>query len=235
VIESSDRNENAILAALPARERNAAHRASELHALVLGDIILRANTYSSHAFFPTAGVLSLVRTMQGAGTVEVAIVGSEGVVGVEIFTGGARSLDDVVVQAPGEAWCMPAGYLLSRFQNHAALQSELLRFTGALFAQISQTSACNRLHDTEARLARWLLMMHDRLSSPEIRVTQQFLAQMLGARTATINEGVQKLEAAGAIVHRRQEISICDRGALERSACECYAAVQHAYAWATDR
>ncbi|HYK05143.1 MAG TPA: helix-turn-helix domain-containing protein [Thermoanaerobaculia bacterium] len=93
---------------------------------------------------------------------------------------------------------MDAEHLLARFQRNAEVQRQLLRFTNAFITQVSQTAACNRAHDMEARFARWLLMMQDRVAAPQIRMTQQFLAHMLGARTASVNEAVQKLEAAGA-------------------------------------
>ena len=227
---ASVRSDNAILAALPVRERNAAHHASTRFPLVLGETLFLARSRPAHAFFPISGAISLVRRLEMAVTVEVAIIGNEGVAGVEIFTGGVARLDDAVVQGAGEAWRMPASYLRERFLRNEAMRNALLRFTGAFLTQISQTAACNRVHDMASRLARWLLLMHDRASTPEIRVTQQFLAQMLGARTASVNEAVQKLEAAGVIGHRRNEISVRDRKGLEQLSCECYAVVERTYA-----
>jgi len=221
--------DNAILAALPLRERDAAHRASTLFILDLGETLQRAHARSRHAFFPISGAISLVRHLRVGVTVEVAIVGSEGVVGVDIFMGASTQLNDAIVQGAGLAWRMPAAYLHERFRHHRALQAELLRFTDAFITQISQTAACNRVHDMEARLARWLLMMEDRVATTQIRVTQQFLAQMLGARTASVNEAVQRLEAAGVIGHRRREISVLDRKGLERLSCECYEIVRRVY------
>lgn len=221
--------DNALLAALPVRERNQAHRSSQLFALEFGATILRANTRSTHAFFPIRGAISLVRNMSGGPTVEVGVVGNEGMVGVDIFMGATSQLNDGIVQGEGSAWRMTAEHLLECFQRKREMQRQLLRFTNAFITQISQTAACNRAHDMEPRLARWLLMMQDRVAAPQVRLTQQFLAQMLGARTATVNEAVQKLEAAGVIGHRRQEITILDRKGLERMACECYAIVRRVY------
>jgi CRP-like cAMP-binding protein len=143
--------------------------------------------------------------------------------------GAATQLNDGIVQGAGSAWRMSAEHLLVRFQRNRELQRQLLRFTDAFITQVSQTAACNRAHDMEPRLARWLLMMQDRVAAPQIHLTQQFLARMLGARTASVNEAVQKLEAAGLIGHRRQEISILDREGLERAACECYGIVRRVY------
>ena len=223
------REDNALLAALPVRERNAAHRASQLFPLEFGATIVEAHTRSKHAWFPIQGALSLIRTLSSGPSIEVGIVGNEGMVGVDIFMGAPAQLNDAVVQGAGSAWRMPAEHLLARFQRNDEMRRQLLRFTDAFITQVSQTAACNRAHDMEARLARWLLMMQDRVATAQIRMTQQFLAHMLGARTASVNEAVQKLEAAGVIGHRRQEISILDREGLERMACECYAIVRRVY------
>lgn len=223
------REDNALLAALPTRERNDAHRASQLFPLEFGAKILGANTRSEHAYFPIRGAVSLIRTLNSGPTVEVGIVGSEGMLGVDIFMGAPPQLNDAIVQGEGSAWRMSADHLLARFQRNGEMQRQLLRFTNAFITQVSQTAACNRAHDMEARLARWLLMMQDRVAAPQIRMTQQFLAHMLGARTASVNEAVQKLEAAGVIGHRRQEISVLDRAGLEGMACECYAIVCRVY------
>ncbi|HEX6100086.1 MAG TPA: Crp/Fnr family transcriptional regulator [Thermoanaerobaculia bacterium] len=223
------REDNALLAALPVRERNEAHRSSELYALDFGATVLHANTPSAFAFFPIRGAISLVRRLTTGPTVEVGVVGREGMVGIDIVMGAVTQLNDGIVQGEGSAWRMSAEHLLVRFHRRRELQRQLLRFTDAFITQVSQTAACNRAHDMEARLARWLLMMQDRVAAPQIRMTQQFLGQMLGARTASVNEAVQKLEAAGVIGHRRQEITILDREGLERMACECYGIVRRVY------
>ena len=227
--DAGAREDNALFAALPTRERNDAHRSSELFALEFGARILEANTRSRHAYFPIRGAISLIRTLSSGPTVEVGVVGNEGMVGVDIFMGAPAQLNDAIVQGQGSAWRMTAEHLLVRFRRNGAVQRELLRFTNAFVTQVSQTAACNRAHDMEARLARWLLMMQDRVAAPQIRMTQQFLAHMLGARTASVNEAVQKLEAAGVIGHRRQEITVLDRKGLEGMACECYAIVRRVY------
>jgi CRP-like cAMP-binding protein len=226
------REDNALLAALPTRERNEAHRASELFTLDFGAKILEANSRSQYAFFPIRGAISLVRTLSTGPSVEVGVVGNEGMVGADIIMGAPTQLNDAIVQGEGTAWRMSAEHLLERFQRNREVQRQLLRFTDAFMTQVSQTAACNRAHEMGPRLARWLLMMQDRVAVSQIRMTQRFLAQMLGSRTATVNEAVQKLEAAGVIGHRRQEISILDREGLERMACECYATVRRVYAHA---
>lgn len=223
------REDNALLAALPVRERNDAHRASQLFTLDFGAKILQSNTRSQHAYFPIRGVVSLIRTLTSGPTVEVGVVGNEGMVGLDIFMRAPTQLNDAIVQGEGSAWRMSAEHLLARFQRNGEVQRQLLRFTNAFITQVSQTAACNRAHAMEARLARWLLMMQDRVAASQIRMTQQFLAHMLGARTASVNEAVQKLEAAGVIGHRRQEISVLDRAGLEAMACECYAIVAGVY------
>lgn len=223
------REDNALLAALPTRERNDAHRSSQLFTLEFGAKVLEAGTRSRHAYFPIRGAVSLIRTLSSGPTVEVGIIGNEGMVGADIFMGAPAQLNDAVVQGAGSAWRMSAEHLLARFQRNGEVQRQLLRFTNAFITQVSQTAVCNRVHGMEARLARWLLMMHDRVAAPQIPMTQRFLAHMLGARTASVNEAVQKLEAAGVIGHRRQEITILDRAGLEALACECYAIVARVY------
>lgn len=223
------REDNALLAALPTRERNDAHRSSQLFTLEFGAKIVEAHTRTRHAYFPIRGAVSLIRTLTSGPTVEVGVVGNEGVVGVDIFMGARTQLNDAIVQGEGSAWRMSAEHLLARFNRNGEVQRQLLKFTNAFMTQVSQTAACNRAHGMEARLSRWLLMMHDRVAAPQIRMTQQFLAHMLGARTASVNEAVQKLEAAGVIGHRRQEISILDREGLEAMACECYGIVRRVY------
>jgi CRP-like cAMP-binding protein len=226
--------DNALLASLPPRERSAAHRASSLFPLVFGETIIRRSTPSRFAFFPIDGAISLVRLMANGTNVEVGIVGNEGVVGVDIFMGAQTQLNDAIVQGAGSAWRMPADALVSQFRRHKSLQRQLLRFTDAFVTQISQTAACNRVHQMDARLARWLLMMHDRVAADQIPLTQQFLAHMLGARTASVNEAVQKLEAAGVIGHSRQMITVLDRDGLEGLACECYGIVRRVYELSLD-
>ena len=221
--------DNALLAALPVRERNAAHKSSTLFVLDFGATILEANTRSEFAFFPIRGAVSLVRHMSTGLTVEVGVVGNEGLVGVDIILDAPYQLNEAIVQGAGSAWRMPAEDLLARFRRNREVHRQLLRFTDAFMTQISQTAACNRAHDMEQRLARWLLMMQDRVAAPQLRLTQQFLSQMLGARTATVNEAVQKLEAAGVIGHRRQEITIVDREGLEKMSCECYEIVRRVF------
>lgn len=221
--------DNLLLAALPTRERNAAHRVCELFPMDLGATLLHAGDRSAYAFFPIGGAISLVRKLTAGTSVEVGVVGREGMVGVDIFMGAPAQLNDAIVQGMGSAWRMPADHLVIQFQRHAEMQRQLLRFTDAFITQISQTAACNRVHGIEARLARWLLMMQDRVRAPEIRLTQQFLAHMLGTRTAGVNEAVQALEALGVIGHRRQEITVRDREGLERIACECYGVVRRIY------
>ena len=221
--------DNALFSALPTRERNTAQRASKLFTLEIGETIIRRDTRPTHAFFPIVGAISLVRVFSDSETVEVGVVGREGMVGVDIFLGAATQLNDGIVQGAGSAWRMRAADLLAQFDRQREMHRQLLRFTNAFIIQVSQTAACNRIHAIEPRLARWLLMMHDRVPGPQVHLTQQFLGQMLGARTASVNEALQKLEAAGVVGHRRQKISIVDREGLERMACECYAIVQRVY------
>ena len=212
---------------LPAADRAAMLRASTLQTYKLSDTLLKANTYSEFAFFPTTCAISLVRTLADGGTVEVGLVGREGVIGVDVFLDGEPQPNDAIVQGAGDALRLTSADLQKLFTQRPAVRAELLRFTSAFIRQLSQTVACNRLHEIQPRLARWLLMMDDRVGhGGGMKMTQKFLSHMLGSRTAGINEAVQSLENAEVIAHKRQEIRVIDRPGLEGLACECYEVVR---------
>ena len=220
---------NSLLQALPADARNAVLNNSTHCVFGLGEVLLAPNRPSEFAYFPTTCVVSFVRTLGDGTTIEVGLVGYEGVVGIDIFLGADTHPNTALIQGVGSAWRMEASALKKLFHENAPLQAALLRFTGAYIVQITQTAACNRLHDLHSRLARWLLMMHDRVTADEIRLTQEFLSHMLGSRAAGVNEAVQRLEAARVIEHRRQLLTVIDRAGLEKIACECYETVRREY------
>ena len=212
---------------LPAADQAAVLRAATLQTYKLSEMLLEANSYSDFAFFPTTCAISLVRTLGDGGTVEVGLVGNEGVIGVDVFLDGEPQPNDAIVQGAGAALRISSADLQKLFTQRPALRAELLRFTSGFIRQLSQTVACNRLHEIQPRLARWLLMMDDRVGhGGGMKMTQKFLSHMLGSRTAGINEAVQSLQSAGVIAHKRQEIRVNDRPGLEGLACECYEVVR---------
>jgi CRP-like cAMP-binding protein len=200
-----------------------------------GDAILRANQTTSHVFFPVRLVATFVRRLVDGSTIEAGMVGYEGAIGIEAMFGATAQPSDVIVQVGGTAVRVPASAACVTFDAQPQFRKLVLRFANALTLQIGQTAACNWLHPLDRRLARWLLKVADRIVGPErtgnieIPQTQEFLANMLGARIAGINEAVASLTASGLIRHRRHVIEIVDRAALEAACCECYATVRALY------
>ena len=201
-----------------------------------GETILRANQTTSHVFFPVNLVAAFVRRLVDGSTIEAGMVGFEGAIGIEAMFGATAQPSDVIVLVEGTALRVPAAAAGIAFDEEHELRRRVLRFANAFTLQVGQSAACNWLHPLDRRLARWLLKVADRMAEPErngkieIAVTQEFMASMLGARIAGINEAVSALKAAGLIRHRRLVIEIVDRTALEAACCECYATVRQLYA-----
>lgn len=201
-----------------------------------GETILRANQTTSHVFFPVSLVATFVRRLLDGNSIEAGMVGREGVLGIEAMFGATAQPSDVVVLVGGSALRVPAGVAAAAFEEERELRGRLLRFANAFTIQIGQSCACNWLHPLDRRLARWLLNVADRMAEPkrngklEIALTQEFLASMLGARIAGVNEAISSLKTSGLIRHRRHVVEIVNRAGLEEACCECYATVGQLYA-----
>ena len=194
---------------------------------------LRATLYEpggpmTHAWFPAEGVLSVVASQQMR--VEVATIGREGVLGVPLLLGAQRSVDHAFPQVEGWGWRMAAADFLDAARAHADFSRRLHRYAYALLVLVSQGSACNRAHDVHQRCARWLLQTHDRVRGDAFDLTQEFLAEMLGERRATVNQAASALAHRGLIRYSRGRIEVVDRPGLEQAACECYRTIRAAYA-----
>jgi len=176
----------------------------------------------SHVYFPRSGVASIVTRMSEGGTVEVATIGNEGMIGLSAYLGNGRSSMEVFVQIPGEAVRMTSGTFRQEIRTSAGLRDAIRRYTQAFLVQIGQSAACNRVHPIGERCARWLLMSHDRVPGDEFSLTQEFLAEMLGVRRASVTDAAGRLKRRGLIEYRRGRIRILDRRGLEKAACECY-------------
>jgi CRP-like cAMP-binding protein len=176
-------------------------------------------------YFPTDGVISLVTPLNDGDIVEVATIGNEGIVGVPLVPLGALAVR-AVTQVAGRGLRIDAAVFLEWFERSRVFQTLVERYTQALFGQIAQAAACNRLHSSEERLSRWLLMSHDRVESNDFMVTQELLGQMLGARRSTVSVSAGILQRAGLIRYRRGHVTIVDREGLEAVACECYAVIR---------
>jgi len=223
---SHNPNQNHLLAALPTAEfeRLVAHL--ELVPMRLGEILYEPGTQMLHAYFPTTSIVSLHYVMASGASSETAGVGNEGVVGVSLFMGGDTTPSAAVVQTAGHAYRLESRLLKEEFNRAGPMQHLLLRYTQALITQMIQTAACNRHHSVEQQLCRWLLLTLDRLSTPELVMTQELVASMLGVRREGITEAAGKLQQAGFIRYRRGHIAVLERSGLETRACECYAVVK---------
>jgi CRP-like cAMP-binding protein len=197
--------------------------------LQLKQVLYEAHAPIAHVYFPLAGIISFVVTMTDGAVAEVATVGREGIVGTPVFLGAESASSKAFVQVPGEALRMPAESFRAALEENALLRRIVGRYTQALIAQISQGTACNRLHSVEERLCRWLLMTHDRVAGDEIPLTQEFLAEMLAVRRPTVTVIAGMLQRAGMIEYARGRIRIVQREALEQASCECYVAVRREF------
>ena len=193
----------------------------ELVTLSLGQVLCESNQPIRWGYFLADSIVSLLYTTVNGATAEVALVGNDGIVGTAIFLGGDRAYSRAVVAVAGQSLRIPAMLLLQEFERSTVLQRVLLRYTHALITQISQTAVCNRLHSTEQRLCRHLLMCHDRTASSVLLMTQELIAHMLGGRRESVTVAAGHLQDLGLIHYSRGRITILDRSGLEASACEC--------------
>jgi CRP-like cAMP-binding protein len=181
-------------------------------------------------YFPLNCVLSITITMSDGTTAETGLVGNREVLGVNAFMGGRETTQTTyIVQVPGNAFKIDAQILLEEFDRNKDLRDVMLRYTQALIAQISQTTACNSLHKLDQRLARWLLEVHDRVEGDDINLTQEFMSDMLGVRRAGVTQTAQKIQESGLIYYNRGHIQILNRSGLEAYACECFKTVRDEY------
>ncbi len=218
--------QNKILAALPAEEYARIHPTLVAVSLSVGERLYKTEGRIEYVYFPTTAVVSFVAHLKEGASVEVGLVGNEGMLGIPLILGDNLSPNDAIVQIPRLAMRMKSSALITELKRAEQLRFLLLRFTLASLKQISQTAACNRSHHVAERLARWLLTCHDRVQGEEINVTQEVIAEMLGTRRSGVNEAAMQLQSAGLTRHSRGHITILNRTGLENFACECYAAVK---------
>ena len=219
-----------LITALPESERDQLLAACTAISLDIGQVLAEAGQPMTHAYFPMSGVLSLVTVLEDGSMIEAATVGNEGMVGVSLVLGGSESTSvKAMCQVRGEAQRLPAADLLRLFDELPTLRSMVLRYAHALFVQAAQSAACNRLHTAEERASKWLLLCHDRVEGNAFHLTQEFLAQMLGVRRASVTEVANRLRDRGLIEYRRGDIAILDRSGLEGTSCGCYAQIRTEY------
>lgn len=221
--------ENNLLNALPHRNYLRILPALEPVQLVFGEMLHQQGEAIRHVYFPGSAMISLLAVAEGHPALEVGLIGREGMVGAPLALGNGEATVAALVQGSGSASRMTAVRFRQELLTNPALEKLLLRFTGVLMAQVSQTAACNRFHVVEQRLARWLLMSSDRLQLLEFRMTHEFLGHMLGVRRVGVTQAALELHHRQLINYRRGIITIVDRKGLERSACRCYDAVNGVY------
>ncbi|MCR4346431.1 MAG: Crp/Fnr family transcriptional regulator [Sulfuricaulis sp.] len=216
---------NSVLRALSHEERQRVLARCEQVTLTYGDILVEPGDRVKHVYFPNQGLISLLTPLDGHASVEVGMVGSEGMAGVSLVLGISVSPVRALVQGSGTALRMKAATFRNEIKSNPALLIELNHYLYMFMAQVAQTAACNRHHQLDSRLARWLLMTHDRMQSNTFLLTQEFLAHMLGVRRVGVTKAATMLQNKKLISYRRGLINILDRKGLERASCRCYGAV----------
>ena len=193
--------------------------------LVYDTDIYRAGDVIENVYFPESGIVSLLAVVGTDSTLEVGIVGDEGMVGIAAFLGEPNTDYRAVVQGAGFAMKMTVADFIDESNKSPEFQTVLKRFTYSLMRQISQSAACNRYHPIEGRLARWLMMTRDRMKSDEFFITQEFLSNMVGVRREAVNKAVRELQTGGLIKSTRGKLSVLKPKELESLACDCYAII----------
>lgn len=220
---------NQLLANLPNDELEAIRPHLEYITLLRSQPLINSNELIPHVYFPVNALASLVIVLEDGATIEAGAVGREGMVGVSILLDANTTPMQTLVQIPGEAIRVKAEIIKRAFDRKGELRNRLNRYIHTLFIIASQSAACNRHHNIEKRLCRWLLMSSDGVGGDEIALTQEYLAVMLGVRRAGVTEVAIQLQNEGAIRYRRGSVKIIDRIKLESIACECYRMVKNEY------
>jgi len=217
---------NRILASLPARTYQRVHAQLEAVPLEFRQVLYQPGKAIRHVYFPIDCLISLLTGVDKRRSLEVGMVGNEGMAGMPFILGVGVSGVRALVQGQGTALRMAAAPFRIEFARNGPLQEALYRYTYALMAQISQTAACNRFHDAEQRLARWLLMTRDRVGSDEFSLTHVFLAHMLGLRREGVTNAAAALRRRRLIEYNRGIIQILDAERLRAASCSCYQIVK---------
>jgi CRP-like cAMP-binding protein len=220
---------NHLMAALPRKDRLRLLSGCEHIELAFGDILAEPDQDIGYVYFPTESIIALTTPMDGRPGMEVGLVGDEGMIGVALLLDVPVSPLRALVQGAGAALRMEAAPFRRELALSPALTRTLKRYLYVVMGQIAQTTVCTRFHVVEERLARWLLMTHDRAHADEFHVTHEFLADMLGVRRVGVTKAATSLQKRQLISYRRGNIKVLDRRGLEAAACRCYGADRASY------
>ena len=226
VPEFSELQRNRMLATLPGSILSRLRRDLRCTDWAIGAVVYESEAPEHYVYFPANSIVSLLLQTEGGRNTEIALVGNEGLVGIEALLGGVSSPSRAVVQSAGAAYRLPSARLHEELDRNEELLELALRYVQALMTQMAQTAVCNRHHSIDQQLCRWLLLSIDRLPGNELRMTQELIANMLGVRREGVTEAARKLQNQGAIAYRRGRITVLDRPVLEKLSCECYAVVK---------
>jgi CRP-like cAMP-binding protein len=217
---------NSLLAALSREEYRSLISELEPVALTSGEVLYEPGERIRHVYFLNDGQVSLLMVMADRKALEVGLVGKEGIIGIALALGADTSPVRVLVQGSGSALRMKAASFCEALARFPALQREVNRYAYAKLIQARQTAACNRFHQVEARLARWLLLTQDRVGFDRFHLTHEFVADTLGVRRVGVTNAASSLQGRKLISYQRGNIRILDRPGLEAAACECYEIVR---------
>lgn len=221
--------ENRLLAVLPRTEYHRLRAHMEHIPLPFAEVLSESGELLRHVYFVNDGLVSLLYRGEQGESLEVGSVGHEGMIGLPIFLGVDTAFCRAQVQGAGSAMRMSTEAFLKDLAQEGQLEILLHRYTHALLAQITLSAACSRFHSVEARLARWLLTAHDHSHSDEVRITQAFIASLLGIRREGITHAASTLQKRHLIHYRRGHLQILDRAGLEAAACTCYRIIKERY------
>jgi CRP-like cAMP-binding protein len=225
--QSNGHLRNRLLTAIPPNAFSLFESDLRASTLKQGAIVQEAGEVVEQIWFPQTGMISLVVVTQEGVGIEAASIGREGSVGLHRGLGKRRSFTRAVMQVAGTISHISADAFERAVGQSEAIKDMITQYTEVLWVEAQQIAACNALHGAEARLARWLLQTQDRIESPSLPLTQEFLSQMLGLRRTTVTIVARALQKAGLITYRRGRIVIIDRAGLEEAACECYQIIHH--------
>ncbi len=219
-------HKNRILTSLPPEESQRLRRYQEIVRLTAGKILYNPGDHIRYLYFPLGGMVSLLSTTSDGASIEVGMIGNEGVVGLPAVLGIPTSPYQLMVQLAGSGVRVRVEAVREEFNRRGRLHDLLLTYLHTLLVQLGQSAACNRFHTLEERLCRWLLISRDRVNSNTIRLTQEFISHMLGVPRTSVSTTANNLQRAKLISYSRGKIQILDPRRMEEVSCECYAIIK---------